>query len=195
VTDAHQRLARYFAGWGPLPPTARTALAEVFHPARAARHELLVRAGDRPDQVHFVLRGLVRVYYLDPDGVERTKAFRAEDHLVCAFSAALRGEPSGVFVQAVEPTELLVASRAGFDALVSGDPAWRDVLARITEALYLEEERLRRQLLTQDATTRYREFLADQPDLAARLSQRQVAAFLGITPEALSRIRGRLARA
>jgi CRP-like cAMP-binding protein len=59
----------------------------------------------------------------------------------------------------------------------------------MTEQLFLDEERRHRELLTEDATTRYRTFLATEPGLVARLTQRQVAAYVGVTPEALSRIR------
>ena len=56
-----------------------------------------------------------------------------------------------------------------------------------------EEERRHQELLTEDATTRYRAFVTERPALAARLTQRQIAAYIGVTPEAVSRIRAALA--
>jgi CRP-like cAMP-binding protein len=63
----------------------------------------------------------------------------------------------------------------------------------MTERLFRDEERRHRQLLTEDATTRYRVFVTEQPRLAARLTQRQIASYVGVSPEALSRIRAALA--
>ena len=190
--SGYQDLARYLRSWADVPDSEMAEIRRVFRPKHAGPGELLVRAGDAPSEVHFVVDGLVRVFYVDAEGVERTKAFRAENRLVCAFSAALRGEPSQFFVETVTATSLLVATRAAFDVMVAGHPCWREVVSRIIEQLYVEEERQRWELLTNDATTRYRHFLAEQPALAARLTQRQIASFLRITPESLSRIRARL---
>lgn len=164
----------------------------LFRPARVERGELLVRAGDRPDRVGFVERGLFRLYRTDAAGTERTLAFRAEGELVCAYSAALRRETSQVTIEALEPAELMVAPRSAYDAMVRASAGWQQLVARLTEALYLRVEQRQTELLLADATDRYRLFLAGHGDLAARLTQRQIASYVGITPEALSRIRRRL---
>jgi CRP-like cAMP-binding protein len=190
--SGYEQLARYLRSWADVPGTELARIRTVFRPMQAGPGELLVRAGDPPSEVHFVVDGLVRVFYVDAEGVERTKAFRAENRLVCAFSAVLRGEPSQLFVETMTTSSLLVATREAFDRMVAGHPCWREVVSRITEQLYVEEERQRWELLTNDAATRYRHFLAEQPALAARLTQRQIASFLRITPESLSRIRARL---
>jgi len=68
---------------------------------------------------------------------------------------------------------------------------WQEVAARYAEMLFAEKERREREFLSDDAATRYRTFLADSPDLESRLPQYFIASYLGITPVALSRIRGR----
>ena len=164
----------------------------LFRPARVERGELLVRAGDRPERVGFVERGLFRLYQTDAAGTERTLAFRAEGELVCAYSAALRQEPSRLTIEALEPADLMIAPRSTYDALVRASLGWQALVARLTEALYLRVEQRQTELLLADATERYRLFLEGHEDLAGRLTQRQIASYVGITPEALSRIRRRL---
>jgi CRP-like cAMP-binding protein len=165
---------------------------KVFHPVRVERGELVVRVGDQPDRVAFVERGLFRLYGTDESGTERTLAFRAEGELVCAYSAVLRREPSKIAIEALEPSDLLVARRPEYDAMVAANPGWQHLVARLTEALYLGLERRQRDLLLTDAADRYTSFLADHSALADRLTQRQIASYIGVTPEALSRIRRRL---
>jgi CRP-like cAMP-binding protein len=164
----------------------------VFRPVRVRRGELLVRVGDQPDRVALVERGLFRLYGTDEAGTERTLAFRAEGELVCAYSAALRKEPSKIAIEALEPSDLWVARRPEYDAMVAANPGWQRLVARLTEALYLGVERRQSELLLTDAADRYTSFLADHRALAGRLTQRQIAAYIGVTPEALSRIRRRL---
>jgi CRP-like cAMP-binding protein len=185
----HSHFDRFLAQ---LPTADADRGRALFRPARVERGELLVRAGDRPDRVGFVERGLFRLYRSDAAGTERTLAFRAEGELVCAYSAALRRETSQVTIEALEPAELMVAPRSAYDAMVQASAGWQQLVARLTEALYLRVEQRQTELLLADATDRYRLFLAGHGDLAARLTQRQIASYVGITPEALSRIRRRL---
>lgn len=192
MTSGYERFERYLRGWCEFPDEEIAKSRRVFRPVSVPRGALLVRAGDPPERVAFIARGLVRLYAADLDGTERTYGFRAEDELVCAYSAVLRGETSGMSIQALEPCALLVASRAGFDELCAGHRCWQDLIARLTEWLYLRQEHRQTELLLHDATTRYRNFLTEQATLAERLTQRQIAAYVGITPVALSRIRRKL---
>ncbi|MET7277499.1 Crp/Fnr family transcriptional regulator [Kribbella sp. NPDC005582] len=174
----------------PAPDAARGR--ELFRPAKLERGELMVRAGDKPDRVGFIERGLFRVYQADASGTDRTLAFRAEGELVCAYSAALRRETSHVTIEALEPAELMVAPRSAYDAMVAASAGWQRLIAKLTEALYLRVEQRQTELLLADAAERYQRFLVGHGDLASRLTQRQIASYVGVTPEALSRIRRRL---
>jgi CRP-like cAMP-binding protein len=189
LTGAYERFERFMLRWCEFPDAEIAKARAVFEPGGVPRGALLVRAGDPPERVAFIVRGLVRLYAVGLDGTERTYGFRAEDELVCAYSAVLRGETSGMFIQALEPCSLLVASRAGFDELCAGHHSWRVLVARLTESLYVRQERRQAELLFDDATTRYRNFMVEQSALAWRLTQRQIASYVGVTPVALSRIR------
>jgi CRP-like cAMP-binding protein len=182
-----------FRRWGPIPDAELTRAHAVFRPRHVPAHTLLQRAGEPATHVSFIVRGLTRIFYAGGGGTERTKGFRAEGDLVCSYSAVLRDAPSQTYIEALEPCDLLTARQADFARLCAGHPTWADVLAAMTERLFLDEERRHRDLLTDDATTRYRAFVTERPALAARLTQRQIAAYIGVTPEAVSRIRAALA--
>jgi CRP-like cAMP-binding protein len=189
MPTGHERLTAYFRRWGPVPDDQAELLRAAFRPVGVGRGELLVRAGERRNDVHFLVRGLVRGYVVAGSGTERTLWFRREDQLVCSYGAALRTAPAQEYIEALEPSLLLVAARPALDRLCAGHPCWAPILASQTERLYLGYERRSRGLLLDDAATRYRTFLTEQPELAARLTQRHIAAYVGVTPEALSRIR------
>jgi CRP-like cAMP-binding protein len=191
--DAYAVLDESFRRWGAVPDAELAKAHAVFQPRRVPARTLLQRAGEPVEHVSFVLLGLIRMFYVGEGGVERTKGFRAEGELVCSYAAALRDAPSQQFIEALEPCELLTAYRPAFAQLCAGHPAWTAVIGAMTERLFLSEERRHRDLLTQDAATRYRAFVAERGALAARLTQRQIAAYVGVSPEALSRIRAALA--
>ncbi|MEV4759599.1 Crp/Fnr family transcriptional regulator [Micromonospora sp. NPDC049559] len=189
VAEAYAALDEGLRSWGELPDAELANAHAIFRPRRVPARTLLQRAGEPVEHVWFIVRGLTRMYYVAEGGAERTKGFRAEGELVCSYASALRGAPSRQFIETLEPTELLVAHQPAFARLRARHPAWATVLGAMTERLFLDEERRHRALLTQDAAARYHAFVTERPALAARLTQRQIAAYVGVAPETLSRIR------
>lgn len=189
AVEAYAVLDEGFGRWGEVPDAELVKAHGIFRPRRVPARILLQRAGEPVEYVSFIVSGLTRIFYVGAGGVERTKAFRAEGELVCSYSAVLRDGPSQQFIETLEPSELLAARRSAFARLCAGHPVWADVLGAMTERLFLDEERRHRDLLTRNATARYRAFVTERPALAARLTQRQIAAYVGVSPEALSRIR------
>jgi len=192
MPDAYGQLDAFLCRWCDFPGAELAKARRVFRPVRLPRGKLFTRAGDRPDRMAFLVQGLVRLVYTAADGADRTHGFRAENQLVCAYSAALRGERSQVSIEALEPCLLLAASRQAFGELTAGHHCWRELIAGLTEQLYLQQEARQRELLLQDAATRYLGFVGGNPGLARRLTQAQVASYIGVTPVALSRIKARL---
>lgn len=190
--DDFGRLDDFLRGSCDFPDAELAKTRRAFRPVAVPRGALLTRAGEWPDRVAFIVAGLVRLVYAAADGTERTYGFRAENQLVCAYSAVLRGERAEVSIEALEPCSLLVTSRAAFDELAAGHRCWQELIARLTEELYLQQEARQRELLLEDAATRYRSFVTARPGLAQRLTQAQIASYVGVTPVALSRIRARL---
>ncbi|WP_405488537.1 Crp/Fnr family transcriptional regulator [Nocardia sp. NBC_00511] len=177
-----------------LPDEQFARARAIFRTVRLDQRAHFALAGQPADKVGFLIDGLLRTYYLTPDGVERTKSFREPGQLVCPYGASLRKQVSDLFIQALAPSTMLVAERSRFDELTLGHPGWGTVLLRLTELHFLEEEGAHRRFLVENAETRYVEFLSEQGHLARRLSGRQTASYLGITPEALSRIRAQRRR-
>jgi len=137
----------------------------------------------------WVERGLLRSVFLDAQGRERNHAFYPELQWLGLPGAAA---PAAGMVEALEPSELVELSGPALQAL---QRAWPQALELILQGLAagLARQTLReQQLLMLDATARYQRFLADEPALAQRLAQKQVASYLGITEVALSRLRRRL---
>jgi CRP-like cAMP-binding protein len=142
-----------------------------------------------------VRRGLVKLVYLKADGSERIKSFIAEG----GFFASLAGlAPGGRTSFAAVAMDALEVELLGYPVLRElGDRhiAWQRALRAGIEHYGARKERRERELLTLTPSERYRVFLDEEAALAARVPQKDLALYLGVTPVALSRIRGRLARA
>lgn len=183
-----------FLDWLALEP-ARLAQWQALPRRRLARGQRWSGAG-----LAWVERGLLRSVFLDAQGRERNHGFYPELHWLGQPAALLPAwlpavAPAAGFVEALEPSELVALSGP---ALLALQQAWPQALELILQGLAagLARQTLReQQLLMLDATARYQRFLADEPALAQRLTQKQVASYLGITEVALSRLRRRLREA
>ncbi len=155
-----------------------------------AKGTVLLETGQRSDKSYFVLRGCIRKYYII-DGDERTTAFFTEmDALTphCVVDSA----PSEYCIDCVEDSILIVSS-SDMEPEVNGKFPKFETLCKV-----LSEERLSKQQLefdefkTSSPEQRYLNLLQKRPDLVQRVPQHQLASFLGITPQSLSRLRARI---
>lgn len=151
----------------------------------------LLRLGEAPQHLWWIRQGLVRFYFLTPEGQERNKSFHVEGAWI-GSGMPPRPAPSPYAIEALEDTQLL---ELPYSELVECLRLFPTVAALHEEAMACIFERQAQreaELLSEDAATRYQRFLQEQPALAARLPLHHVASHLGITNVALSRIRGRL---
>lgn len=137
----------------------------------------------------FVVRGCLRTYTIDPDGVESIIYFSAERAWVGDIQSARTRLPTSYHVDAIEPAELLVVTLADFDRLLARAPdIARGYQLGLERASAAREQRIAL-ALSSTAEERYVHFIERYPSIATRIPQRMLASYLGMTPETLSRIR------
>ncbi|NUP47204.1 MAG: Crp/Fnr family transcriptional regulator [Catenulispora sp.] len=168
------------------------APARRFRAAKASKGDYLTRVGDANPGSSFVMRGLVRLVIYGAGGRERVNGFASENALVCPYRAMLTRTTSDWSIQTLEPTWYLAIAPGVLPALARQSRRWRDFTTRLTEEKLVAAEFRTRTLLLDDATERYRSFLEQYAAIAERVPLAQVAAYVGVTPEALSRIRRRM---
>lgn len=161
---------------------------------RLARGETLLRIGESPRHLWWIAQGLVRFYFLTPDGLERNKSFHAEGAWI-GSGLPPRVVPSLYAIEALEETSLLELSYEALEDAMRQHPAVQAVHAEALGWTFSQQVAREAELLSQDAATRYARFLSECPQLAERLPLHHIASHLGITNVALSRIRRRLGAA
>ena len=164
-------------------------LRSLFVPRRLRKGEFYQRAGEVTTHGGFVVRGCLRTYSLDPDGVESIIYFSAERSWVGDIRSARTRLPSSYYVDAIESAELLTIALPNFDRLLERFPAIARGYQLGLERASAARERRIALSLSSTAEARYADFVDRYPSMAARIPQRMLASYLGMTPETLSRIR------
>lgn len=150
----------------------------------------LLKEGHNSKESYFVLKGCIRTYYII-EGEEKTTAFYTEMEGLTPH-CVMNKTPSEYYVSCVEDS-ILVISRPDMEGEINGRFPKFETLCR-----KLSEERLAIQqtdfdlFKTSSPEQRYLNLLQRRPDLIQRVPQHQLASYLGIKPQSLSRLRARI---
>lgn len=177
-----------------LSPQAEKAWRRILHRREYRRDEHFVRAGDVPTNYAFVVEGLFYQHYVGPDGDMIVKYFFPECRIAASVTATLLGKPSLFTITAIEDSIVLEYEFAAFRRLATEFPDIAAFYINYMERHWIiEKEPGEIAFRHDDAMKRYRDFIEGEPQLHRRLKQHHVAAWLGITPESLSRLRRTIA--
>lgn len=144
----------------------------------------------QPD-VFILTKGLVKLSYLTPDGREHIKSFLLDEGLL-GPRAPLSQSNASFSATCLSDCRIVRISGHSFEKALSESAQLSGQMMRVLNLVAQKKEARERDLLCLSATERYQQLLKEQPTLCARLAQADIAGYLGITPVALSRIRGRL---
>ena len=148
-----------------------------------------VQAGDICTELCFILEGLIRIYYIDQAGNEVNQHFYQANEMIAPVDALVSKEPCQYFIQALEPTRLMVASYTALSKSGEESPELLRLEIKMLQTIFIKSARREAHLLLGNAEQRYRWFCKEYPELLERLPQYHIASFLGITAVSLSRLR------
>ena len=172
-----------------MPNQAWMLGAAHFQELRLAKGQFFVRQGAVCQQAAFVAKGLLRSFYPHEDGTETTTCFCAANTFSTAYRSFARQLSSEISIQAVEDSQLLVISHQALHELGTHSPEWLRLGAALVEKECLTLERYAAVLNRETATEKYQRLLREQPYVLQRVPVQQVASYLGISRETLSRVR------
>lgn len=176
-------------------PDALSRLISAGRVMTVPKGVAVLKAGDVAELLFFVETGLLRYYYIDAEtGDVRTGQFFDEGAVVTDAASFLTGAPATQTVEAVEASTVFTIPRAAVMRGYDEDHAIERFGRKMVEGGFLGAQRRAANLLNLSPDERYRHFVENRPGIARRVPQYLLASFLGITPESLSRIRGRMAR-
>jgi CRP/FNR family transcriptional regulator, anaerobic regulatory protein len=187
-------LVDYFNKLIPLANEEKDFVRMKFHPHFFLRKQFALQHGDVCEYFNFVVRGCLRLYKVGDDGVVHVLQFATENHWIFDVASFHRKAKSKFNVDALEDTVVL---RISYDELIDlyiKAPKFDRIFRVLLENHFMQQQERIGQLFSSTAEERYQSFLETYPHLHNRISQVQIAAYLGVTPEFLSRIRNRMAK-
>jgi CRP-like cAMP-binding protein len=169
-------------------------LTTAFRAKRLKKKEFLLHQGETSRQETFVTKGCLRAYYVNDKGEEHIAQFAVEDWWIGDMYSFLTDTPSTLYIEALEDCELLQIDRPGLEELYLKLPKMERFFRIIIQNAFIASQNRVISSMSKTADERYLDFIRKYPNIEQRIPQYQVAAYLGVTPEFLSRIRKKFAR-
>lgn len=186
------KIVAYFSRIAPLTAEEAEAVKSSSVIKEYKKGTEILRVGQVSNNTYLVLKGLVRQYHLS-EGEEKVSAFFVEDDWVISLNDPENPQPSPhSWVCEVDCT-LLIGDDASANDLFAKFPRLESIARRVLETTFLDYQRKVAAYLADTPEQRYLRLQESNSSLLQRVPQYQLASYLGVKPESLSRIRKRLA--
>ncbi|QMW03647.1 Crp/Fnr family transcriptional regulator [Spirosoma foliorum] len=195
ISTSHEILYQHLQQFAQLPEADMKLANEFWHFRKMPKHDYFNFQNSVCRQVGFVLKGLFRVYYIDPKTeLEHNLYFIPEHMFLTSLKGLLTKTACPYLIEALEDAELLVIDREDLQQLYPRSHSWERFGRILAEQYFLFNQMRSESLLTQTAEERYVDLIESQPDILNRVSLGHISSYLGIKGPSLSRIRAQVAR-
>jgi CRP-like cAMP-binding protein len=184
-----KNLFNSFDNYLPLDEDEKADLAGRVTERNIKRRQFILQEGDVCKHYTFVAEGCFKKFYADRNGVEHNLQFAAENDWIMEIDSFYNEKPSRVFIEAMEPSVILQIKKADLLQMFVSNPKFDRNFRVIVETRLVEMENRVLQSISSTAEERYLSFIAQYAHLMQRLPNTQIAAYIGITPEFLSKLR------
>lgn len=164
-------------------------IKEYFHVDQFPAGKVLLHEAETAKQLFFVLKGILKIVSVSEKGNEVIHFFVKENKFCTILYSFQRGDTSSEGIVCATDVELIVFSKQGLEKLYTRLPYFESLMQNITQQTLLDKIRIRNSYMGEDATARYLKFITQNPDIMLRVPLSDVASYLGITQQSLSRIR------
>lgn len=163
----------------------------VFTHRKYRRRQYILQEGQVSRVESFVIKGLTRTYEVDEKGQEHVLVFGPEDWWVGDLYSYLSDKPSTYNIDCLEDCEVLQLTKSGQEQLFQQSPRFERFFRIIIQNAYMAAINRITSNLKKSAAERYEDFIQRYPQIEQRVPNHQIASYLGVTPQSLSRIRGK----
>jgi CRP-like cAMP-binding protein len=162
---------------------------ELFRYKKFRKHQYILQNGDISRVETFIVSGCTRTYEVDDNGQEHIIQFGMETWWVGDLHSFLTNSPSRLNIDCLEDTEVLQIPRTEMEKLYEKVPKLERFFRILIQKAYVASIDRIYSNLSKSAMVRYQEFIDKYPLIEQRVPNHQIASYLGITPQSLSRIR------
>jgi CRP-like cAMP-binding protein len=164
-------------------------LRECFNHRKYRKHQYIVQEGDVVDHDYFIVKGIARTYRVDEKGQEHIVRFTPEDWWAGDLASLFGKTPTLYNIDCIEDTEVLRISLTDLNEMFEKIPQMNKYFRLLYQRSIVSFNARVTANLTKSAKERYEEFIQRYPNIEQRVPNHQIASYLGIAPQSLSRIR------
>lgn len=169
-----------------------TDFCNLFQTETIRKKTFLLREGEVCKFEGFVTKGLFRVYHIDNNGFEQVLYFAIENWWITDIDSFTNEKPSRLYIEALEDSEVLLISTKDKEFAYNNIPKIEKLFRVMTQKTHIALQRRMIDNLSKTADQRYIDFIEKYPQLFQRLTNLQIAAYLGVSHEFLSKIRKKI---
>lgn len=149
----------------------------------------LLQPGTHVKHEYFVVEGCLKAYYLDENGSSHIIQFAVEDWWIGDFDAYFNEIPSRLYIESIENSRLLSISYENLQILYEKSPVYERYFRLLITNAFISQRKRILSTLEKDTKARYLEFCTSYPNIENRVPNYDIANYLGVSPENLSRVR------
>lgn len=163
-----------------------------FNTQRCTKGERLFTAGQTCKKLHFIVSGVIRSFIATDENKIKVIMFGFPDWWITDIDSFLNESKSVVTIDALEDSVLLSLSKTDFDDLIRTSQAFESAFRIMMQKSYVREQRRSFELIAHSSKERYLSLIGRFPDIEQQVSQKNIASYIGISPEFLSSLRREL---
>ncbi|KAA1245426.1 Crp/Fnr family transcriptional regulator [Aquimarina sp. RZ0] len=186
--ESHKLLLRNVSRFINLTELEKQKYISLLTEIKVEKKDFLMQAGEITKYEYFITKGCLKVYTLDEEGAPHISMFAIEDYWTGDLSSFMTKEPSRYYIKATEHSELLGISRENYDLLFREIPKFERFYRILYQKSLISYIRRSNYGISLTAEERYLEFKKKYPQIVSRITQKDLAAYIGITPEFMSKI-------
>lgn len=184
-----QPLIEHFKNYLPLEDIEINELSARATFKRIKRRQLILNEGDVCNCYTFVVEGCFKMYKVDNQGKEHNLQFAIENNWIADLGSFYSEQPSELYIEAVENSQVIQIKKEDMLYFFTNFHKFDRNFRVLVENAFIQMQRRVLQNISSTAEERYLDFLEKHPNLFNRISNVQIASYIGVTPEFLSKIR------
>lgn len=166
-------------------------ISSKFTKEKFPKKHILTKAGQIENHLNFILKGAAR-FYIPKEDNDITFNIVFNDGFLSAYDSFLTQTPSTYYIETLTDTTLLRLTYNDLQAIYNETELGNSIGRQASEELFLKKQKRELSLLEQTAEQRYLNLFTEQPKLIQQIPLKYIASYIGVTPQALSRIRKRI---
>lgn len=175
----------------PLCPETKEALLNYVSYREIQKGENLLSKGQVCRHIYFVQKGFLRIFYYK-NGKNITEWFTNEKSFCFSISSYFLDAPSELIIEALEDSEIIALSKTGLEEMRKNNLEVANLMIQFFSGSLIASQKRMESIQFESAKKRYEHLLQEQPEIVHKVPLQNIASFLGITQETLSRIRAQL---